>query len=236
MSTYNKSDLPTLKEILKRPLEKTDKAGLHPTPEQIELFGFYLPNYSLSDLIRVFASLCSIDERQYFLSAFDDVAYLASLIDHIPLKLKAKYTFATSPIGEKQTFACTCFVKFVRFYSNNEAVSADTLRKMLGCWPLRVPANLGDVAHLECVYDVLDLYLWLAYRFPEIFVDRERCRLMRDELENVRLSFISIRFYIGYLMFSDFKVIYKGVKNISFLNQNQGPDEEAPSSLKTKFR
>lgn len=186
MTTFNRSDLPILKHILKQPLEKISRAGLHPTAEQIELFGYHLPDYSLVDLIRVFVSICRIDDGQYFLSKFDDIQYLASIIDHIPLKLKVKYTFATSPISEKQTFACACFVKFVRSYSNNEAVTVDTLRRMLG-WPLRVPANLNEVSHLECVYDVLDLYLWLSYRFPEVFIDHSQCREMRDELEEVSI-------------------------------------------------
>lgn len=173
-----------LKHILKQPLDKTTAAGLHPTAEQIELFGFHLPGYSLVDLLRVFISICSIDDGQYFLCNFTDVQYLASLIDHIPLKLKAKYTFATSPISEKQTFACACFVKFVRWYSNNEAVTVDTLRTMLG-WPLRVPGNLSEVFHLESVYDVLDLYLWLGYRFPDIFTDRDQCQQLRVEVETV---------------------------------------------------
>lgn len=211
MTTFNRGDLPILKHILKQPLEKTTRAGLHPTAEQIELFGFHLPDYSLVDLIRVFLSICRIDDGQYFLSNFDDIQYLAGLIDHIPLKLKVKYTFATSPICEKQAFACACFVKFVRWYSNNELVTAETLRKLLS-WPLHVPMNLNEVSHLECVYDVLDLYLWLGYRFPEIFIDQDQCRRMRDELE---------------------KVIFKGVKNISFLNQTNSQDQEVPWSLKS---
>lgn len=176
--------MPILTHILKQPLEKTERAGLHPTAEQIELFGYHLPNHTLTDILRIFISICQIDDGQYFLCNFDDIQYLASLIDHIPLKLNVKYTFATSPINDKQTFACACFVKFVRWYSNNEVVTALVLMKMLG-WPLKPPSNLNEIAHLECVYDVLDLYLWLGHRFPDIFADRDECREMRIDLEKV---------------------------------------------------
>ena len=182
MTTFAKTDLPILTYILKQPLESTTRAGLHPTPEQIELFGYHLPNHSLTDLLRIFIAICRIDDGQYFLCNFDDVQYLAAMIDHIPLRLKTKYTFATSPISEKQTYVCSCFVKFVRFYSNNEPVTSEYLMKMLG-WPFKVPNNLNEISYLECVYDVLDLYLWLGYRFPDIFQDRDAVKEMRIELE-----------------------------------------------------
>ena len=190
--------MPILKEILNQPLEKTTRAGLHPTAEQIELFAYHLPNHTLSDLIKIFMSICRIDSGQYFLCNFGEIAYLAEMIDHIPINLRSKYTFATSPINRKQTFVCSCFVKFVRYYSNNEVVSDDILKKMIE-WPFKTPQNVNEVAHLETVYDVLDLYLWLAYRFPDIFTYIDEVKQMRIELE---------------------QIIYEGVKNISILNQS----------------
>lgn len=190
--------MPILKEILNQPLEKTSRAGLHPTAEQIELFAYHLPNHSLSDLIKIFMSICRIDSGQYFLCNFGEIAYLAEMIDHIPINLRSKYTFATSPINRKQTFVCSCFVKFVRYYSNNEVVTDEILKKMIE-WPFKIPQNVNEVAHLETVYDVLDLYLWLAYRFPDIFTYIDQVKQMRVELE---------------------QIIYEGVKNISILNQS----------------
>lgn len=196
VTTFTNKDLPVLKDILKQPLEKTTKAGLHPTAEQIELFAYHLPNHSLSDLIKIFMSICKIDNGQYFLCNFGEIIYLAEMIDHIPIKLRAKYTFATSPINRKQTFVCTCFVKFVRSYSNNELVTDEILKKMIE-WPFKVPKNVNEVAHLETVYDVLDLYLWLGYRFPEVFSYIDEVKQMRADLE---------------------QIIYEGVKNMSILN------------------
>lgn len=197
VTTFTIDDLSILTHILKQPLEKTFKAGLHPTAEQIELFGYHLPNHNLSELLNIFTNICKIDDGQYFLCNLNSIKFLANLIDHIPIKLKAKYTFATSPINSKQTFVCSCFVKFVRFYSNNDPVSTEVLKKMLD-WPLKVPKTVQDVTHLESVYDVLDLYLWLGYRFADIFSSVEDVKQMRVELESV---------------------IYEGVKHISIWNQ-----------------
>lgn len=82
-------------------MEATTKAGLHPTADQIELFSYQLPNHSLSNLIQIFMSICTIDNSQYFLCNFEEIRSLAETIDHIPIPLKAKYTFVTSPISTK---------------------------------------------------------------------------------------------------------------------------------------
>lgn len=40
-----------IKDILLRKPEPLINAGLHPTAEQIELFAYYLPNLTLSNLL-----------------------------------------------------------------------------------------------------------------------------------------------------------------------------------------
>ena len=195
VTAFKEPNLVKLRQILGQPLEKISRAGLHPTSDQIELFAYHLPSQSLSNLIKIFMNICHIDLGQYFLCNFEDMLALAELIDHIPIKLKTKYVFATSPINRKEAFLTSCFVKFVRFYSNNEPVTADVLKKMIG-YPWEVPDNMTAVQHLEVVFDVLDLYLWLCNRFPEIYCYREEVVSMRIDLE---------------------AIIYKGVKVMSKL-------------------
>lgn len=69
VTTFKREDLPLLKDILSRPVETikvnllpsgrsvdfclsvVQRAGLHPTAEQIEMFAYHLPKYSLSSLV-----------------------------------------------------------------------------------------------------------------------------------------------------------------------------------------
>lgn len=182
VTTFAGKDLPILKNILNKKLEKTVKAGLHPTADQIELFAYQLPNHSLSDLIKIFMSICRLDDGQYFMCKFDEIIFLAETIDHIPIKIKEKYTFACSPISRKDSFVITCFVKFVRAYSLNEPVTPEVLEKMLE-WPPKEASKFAEINHLESIYDVLDLYLWLGIRFPDIYSYSEHVKNMRVELE-----------------------------------------------------
>ena len=42
-----------------------------------------------------------------------------------------------------------------------------------------------ELVHLEAVFDVLDLYLWLSYRFSDLFPDIDRVRVTQNELDNI---------------------------------------------------
>ncbi|KAG7177390.1 ATP-dependent RNA helicase SUV3-like [Homarus americanus] len=161
-----------------------EQAGLHPTADQIELFAFHLPNYTLSNLIDVFVNLCTVDSSLYFMCLMDDFKFLADLIQHIPLPLRSRYVFCCSPINKKMPFVCAMFLKFARQYSQNEPATLDWLCHQVK-WPFSTPSTLLDLVHLEEVYDVFDLYLWLSYRFPDMFPEGELVRDLQTELDGM---------------------------------------------------
>lgn len=47
------------------------------------------------------------------------------------------------------------------------------------------PENLIDLVHLENVFDCLDTYLWLGYRFTDMFPHMELVRDMQRELDMI---------------------------------------------------
>lgn len=51
VTTFKPEDLNTLKKLLSQTPDPIDKAGLHPTAEQIELYAYHLPHSTLSNLI-----------------------------------------------------------------------------------------------------------------------------------------------------------------------------------------
>jgi hypothetical protein len=50
--------------------------------------------------------------------------------------------------------------QFARQFSKNEPVTFDWLCNQVS-WPFGLPKTILDLVHLEAVFDVLDLYLWL---------------------------------------------------------------------------
>lgn len=181
VTTMHGEDLALLKEILNRPVEPIQAAGLHPTAEQIEMFAYHLPETTLSNLIDIFVDFAQVDGH-YFVCNMDDFKFSAELIQHIPLSLRVRYVFCTAPINKKQPFVCSSLLQFARQFSRNEPLTFAWLRRYIK-WPLLPPKNIKDLMDLEAVHDVFDLYLWLSYRFMDMFPDSSLVRNLQKELD-----------------------------------------------------
>ncbi|NWU14637.1 SUV3 helicase, partial [Cephalopterus ornatus] len=183
VTTMHREDLVQLKEILSEAVPPVKAAGLHPTPEQIEMFAYHLPDATLSNLIDIFVSLSQVD-GMYFVCNIDDFKFLADMIQHIPLNLRSRYVFCTAPLNRKEPFVCTTLLKFARQFSRNEPLTFDWLCRHTK-WPLSAPKNIKELVHLEAVHDVFDLYLWLSYRFMDMFPDAALVRGIQKKLDDI---------------------------------------------------
>lgn len=184
VTSFRSEDLATLKTLLSKPPDPVTQAGLHPTAEQMELYAYHLPHASLSSLMDIFVHLCTVDDSLYFMCNTEAFKFLAEMIQHVPLPLRARYVFCCAPINNKFPFVCATFLKMVRQYSRNEPITRNWLCNAVD-WPLRSPKTIMDLVHLESVFDVLELYLWLSYRFPDMFPDVKLVREMETELDAI---------------------------------------------------
>lgn len=179
-------DLHTLRELLDSKPESVQAAGLHPTADQIELFAYQLPHATLSNLIDIFCSLCQINNAEYFMCHTDSIKFLADMIQHVNLPLRARYVFCCAPISPRMPFVCTVFLKYARQYSRNDPITCRKVKEIIN-WPLNEPETILDLVHLEAVFDVIDLYLWLSYRFPDLFPEQDQVRVLQIELDAIIL-------------------------------------------------
>ncbi|CAB3258156.1 unnamed protein product [Arctia plantaginis] len=184
VTTYKPEDLATLKQLLSKPPDKVTQAGLHPTAEQLELYAYHLPHATLSSLMDIFVHLCTVDDSLYFMCNTEGFKFLAEMIQHVQLPLRARYVFCCAPINNKLPFVCATFLKMVRQYSRNEPLTKNWLCNCVD-WPLPSPKTIMDLVHLESVFDVLELYLWLSYRFADMFPDVKLVRDMETELDAI---------------------------------------------------
>ncbi|CAG2060623.1 unnamed protein product [Timema podura] len=46
-----------------------------------------------------------------FMCNIEDFKFLADMIQHVPLPLRARYVFCCAPINKKMPFVCTMFLK-----------------------------------------------------------------------------------------------------------------------------
>ncbi|XP_068154037.1 ATP-dependent RNA helicase SUV3 homolog, mitochondrial [Drosophila tropicalis] len=184
VTAFKADDLSTLQRILGQTPEPLKQAGLHPTADQIELYAYHLPNSSLSNLMDIFVNLCTVDDSLYFMCNIDDFKFLAEMIQHVPLPLRARYVFCCAPINRKMPFVCSMFLKIARQYSRNEPITFDFIKRNCG-WPFKLPKTILDLVHLEAIFDVMDLYLWLSYRFMDLFPEAASVREAQKELDEI---------------------------------------------------
>lgn len=114
----------------------------------------------------------------------DDFKYLAEMIQHVPLSLRARYVFCCSPINRKMPFVCSMFLKFTRQFSKNEPITFQFVASNCG-WPQKIPNTILDLVQLEAIFDVMDLYLWLSYRFPDMFPQAHVVKEAQKELDGL---------------------------------------------------
>uniref|UniRef100_A0AAQ6AEX5 ATP-dependent RNA helicase SUPV3L1, mitochondrial n=1 Tax=Amphiprion ocellaris TaxID=80972 RepID=A0AAQ6AEX5_AMPOC len=186
VTTMHRDDLPVLKEIL---------------------------SHTVDPIEDIFVSLSQVDGL-YFVCNIDDFKFLADMIQHIPLNLRSRYVFCTAPINKKQPFVCTSFLKFARQFSRDEPLTFDWVCRHVS-WPLAPPKNIKDLVHLEAVHDVLDLYLWLSYRFMDMFPDTAFVRQIQRELDDI---------------------IQQGVRNITRLIRATDPNITDPLQTQSNRR
>jgi len=184
VTTFKQEELKPLQELLKQTPDEILQAGLHPTFDQLELYSYHLPYATLANLVDIFISLSTLDDSMYSLCHLDDFKFLADMIEHVRLPLKAKYTFCCAPINRKMPLLCTMFLKMARQYSKGELITFDWLCSQVG-WPFAPPETILDLVHLEAVHDTFDLYLWLSYRFPDVFTCVDIVRQVQEELDTV---------------------------------------------------
>lgn len=150
----------------------------------------------------------------YFMCDTEDFKELAKMIHHVSLPLRARYVYCCAPINRKQPFICAMFSKvfihsvgqiiwhifspsyFNEFYgfefhfqfanqhSRYQPITFEFVAKSCGL-PVRLPQSIADLIHLENIFDVMDIYLWLSYRFIDIYPHGVEIRSAQIQLDDL---------------------------------------------------
>uniref|UniRef100_A0A915Q7P2 RNA helicase n=1 Tax=Setaria digitata TaxID=48799 RepID=A0A915Q7P2_9BILA len=199
VTTLRSAEMPLLETFMKEPIKLIETAGIAPTSEQLETFSYHLPHASFLSIIDMFISISSLSKR-FHLCDIDQFRKLAELIDDIPLSIKVKYVFCTAPVDMEidNGVARTCFVRIARRFAEGQAINYNWFCEIIQ-WPLPKPTSVTMLLDMCKVYNLIDLYLWLSYKFPvsgcdkfsalsfgtvDMFPDRERVRLLGKLIES----------------------------------------------------
>jgi len=122
----------------------------------------------LSALLERFVELAQMDGR-YFLCVHDDMATVANWLHSIPLSLPDMFIFANAPVNTRDQLAMNMLYQFAASYASIKPVALN-VRLMRS-----QPRDVKELSELCSKHNVLDLYLWLSFRFPKFFVERDLC-------------------------------------------------------------
>lgn len=50
---------------------------------------------------------------------------------------------------------------------------------------MRLPQTIAELIHLENIFDVMDIYLWLSYRFIDMYPHSDRIRSAQGQLDDL---------------------------------------------------
>ncbi|EGZ29385.1 hypothetical protein PHYSODRAFT_537681 [Phytophthora sojae] len=160
-------DLEYLKESYDEVPTPLTSAGLFPSSEQMEEFAKQLPGITdLADLVDKYVMLARLD-GDYFMCNHQDMKDAATLLRDTELTLSDRFTFCMSPVSLRNPLARKVFLEYARAHSLGQSVKLDIY---LPKYPPRTADALGDV---EIKAKIIDLYLWLSFRFEETFVEKD---------------------------------------------------------------
>lgn len=160
-------DLKYLKESYEQEPTPLKSAGLFPSSDQMEEFAKQLPGITdLGDLIDKYVLLSRLD-GDYFLCNHADMKDAASLLRDIDLKLKDRFTFCMAPANLRNPLARRVYIDYATAHALDQSVKLDIYL------PKHAPQTAESLRDVEIKAQIIDLYLWLSFRFETTFVEKE---------------------------------------------------------------
>uniref|UniRef100_A0A914D0H4 Mitochondrial degradasome RNA helicase subunit C-terminal domain-containing protein n=1 Tax=Acrobeloides nanus TaxID=290746 RepID=A0A914D0H4_9BILA len=117
---------------------------------------------------------------------------ISKVLHNYDLPLKTRYTFCLVPynIGKSNSKE-NLLVSVIERYIGGQPITANFIATLFR-WPLKLGKNLDQLTKLEDAYEFFDVYLWLSYRFPDMFTEPEKIRDMQIELNKIILETIRV--------------------------------------------
>ncbi|EPS66047.1 hypothetical protein M569_08726, partial [Genlisea aurea] len=169
VTCLDSGDLPLLHSSLSSPSPPLEQAGLLPHFDLMYMYSCLYSDRSLHRILEHFVENAKLSEN-YFISDCEDLLKAAAVIDELPLSLNDKYLFTISPVDMNDEISSQGFIQFAQSYSKNRLVR---LKEIFTPGTLKVPKSHNALKELESIHKVLDLYVWLGFRFNDSFPDHE---------------------------------------------------------------
>jgi ATP-dependent RNA helicase SUPV3L1/SUV3 len=144
--------------------------------DHIMLVSNILEEKSLSNIVDFFVENMKF-EGPFRAANLESMQEASAIVDRYDLDMRTKYTLATAPLSTSSPLVMGAFERYVRALEQKKPIAFIPPGR-LGQYAL----SMEELQEAEDRIKEISLYLWLSYRMAEFFVDAEKARMFRGEL------------------------------------------------------
>ena len=202
VTAWQNADLAYIKAVMQWDIPQIKRVGLFPALEQVQEFSdriqaltrkegglteeeniadlqsFDTKDIQLSHVINKYVDAAMMDGR-YFMCDYEAMVTVSNWLHAIPLSLPERFVFANAPCNLRESLNMKMLYTFAATYAMKRPVALNVRL------PIRRPRNVFEFMDLCAKNSILDLYLWLSFRFPTYFIERDLCLEQRNYALNL---------------------------------------------------
>ncbi|HEX5622860.1 MAG TPA: helicase-related protein [Sulfuricurvum sp.] len=144
--------------------------------DHIMLVSTILEEKSLSAIVDFFVENMKF-EGPFRAANLESMNEASAIVDRYDLDMKTKYILSTAPLSTGSPLVMAAFERYVRALEQRKPI-AFIAPQHLGAYAL----TMDELQEAEDRIKEISLYLWLSYRLEEYFIDAEKARSFRGEL------------------------------------------------------
>ncbi|MEA3553151.1 MAG: helicase-related protein [Campylobacterota bacterium] len=147
------------------------------TSSQVEELSTFLDTKSLTKILKYFLKHMKFD-GPFRATNIKLMIELAEILDNKPeLSLEDKYMLASAPINTRSPLIKSGYIKYVNAILNHKVTRYKVTTKTSG-----IAKTQRDLLLAEDEVKKISLYLWLSYKLPHLFPDKDKAEQIRIEL------------------------------------------------------
>ncbi|EFQ30600.1 hypothetical protein CGRA01v4_12614 [Colletotrichum graminicola] len=195
VTTLDNEDLPIIEKAFNSETAPLEVASIHPPAFIIEQFAEYFPpDTPLSFILLRLRELAPVSER-YTVHVPEDNLKIADAIQEFPMTIQERITILHAPIslresGQKEILQA--IAKCISTRSDGALYDIGPINLELLDATLEDFNNQGRryLHSIETLHQAITLYLWVSYRFPNVFTSQALAFHVKDAVEE------KIEFYL----------------------------------------
>ena len=192
VTAWQNADLAYIKAVMQWDIPQIKQVGLFPSLEQVQEFSDRIQSltkkeggYSdeeidadiqslntsdiqLSHVVNKYVDAAMMDGR-YFMCDYESMVTVSNWLHIIPLSLPDRFVFANAPCQLRESLNMNMLYTFAANYAMKRPVALNVRL------PKHRPRDVFEFMELCAKNNILDLYLWLSFRFPTYFIEQEQC-------------------------------------------------------------